>query len=649
MGQILSKDNSSRSNTNSNITQHEFSKVKVVDYFDNCCRLQFRPVEIKAIASKLGVENLKDGPEISIKDLAYLFQLTEDKNANIESLDNNIQNVLEILSNSFKVIGNFPFLQDGINPNLSIGSLLKSAYFHSGRYKKLLTSDYDYLKLVFISLSNIGRPDVDEKTDTSTSSMSNNEKKEKESYSLDVCDYTDDDDDSTLFRKINWKTFSVILSVDDVDLDSICIDAQCLLQLMTFFLIISSVPMQSHTLMQQHLSENIADWSRFEACSLSIIRYLNVDINADNIGKLKISFEQFNQGISNGLLGFFTSTWMRLFKNGLLSSVNAVSQINSSKVQENPVQTVDSEQSSVIKKKSTIPKFAESKLINAASIALISICLTALNSNVSVDMQNLIKLYAGSESGFSIRSLELKIFKWQAPTLLIVSGKRVKGKTITHNNRYHQFNEIFPQYFRSLENPKRDWQNDNDLVTYAVVVKLPWKNSNKNNFGDENTVIINLLPRFDFYKSTHNPVLNGKLIYFNNLGMGLGFGNNQPINKSTIKKFLPGDVSLTIESNLEFAVFRHVTSNSNAACFFENSKQISVSNEDFEDRFMITDLEVWGIGSTKELQEQKKQWAWEEKQAEARQSVNLRGLGEERAFLEMVGLVGNHNTSGGSM
>ena len=119
---------------------------------------------------------------------------------------------------------------------------------------------------------------------------------------------------------------------------------------------------------------------------------------------------------------------------------------------------------------------------------------------------------------------------------------------------------MYPLYFRSLESPKKDWQDDNDKMTYAVIINLPWKNSNKNNFGDEDTVILNLLPRFDFYKSVHNPVLNGKLIYFNNLGMGLGFGDSQPINKNTVKKFLPGDISLTIEANLEFAIFRHISS-----------------------------------------------------------------------------------------
>lgn len=640
MGQGLSKDNEYEASLN--VTQKQFTKDKILEYFNIQSHLQFRPVEIRAITSKLGIKNIKEKSDVTLKDLAYLLKIIKDEE--IEGIDDNIKHVLNLLSNSFTVIGNFPFLQNETAPKLSIESLMKSALFHTGRYKKLLTADYDYLKLVFISLSDINKTYLEEKTSSSTSGSDN---KEDTLYNLDVTDFSSEDDDSTLSRKIKWSTFSVIQSFDDTDLDSIYICAYDLLQLLTFFLIVSSVPEMSHTQMQDHLSKNIARWSEFETCCLSIIRYINLDISVKNIKTTKISYEEFKKGISNGLPIFFTNAWMKIFKNGVLSSINAADVTNSNEAPKSHENANDNEVSKVHKK---IPKFVESKLINDASISLISMCLKNMKSNVSITTQNLIKLYAGSESGFSIRSLELKIFKWQAPTLLLVSGKRVKNKTMKHNNRYIQFNEMYPLYFRSLENPKKYWQDDNDKMTYAVIINLPWKNSNKNNFGDEDTVILNLLPRFDFYKSVHNPVLNGKLIYFNNLGMGLGFGNNQPINKNTVKKFLPGDISLTIESNLEFAIFRHISSpNSNAGTFFQKSKQDEISVQDFEDRFMISDLEVWGIGSTKELQEQRKQWAWEEKQAEARQSVNLRGLGEERAFLEMVGLVGNHSANGGSM
>lgn len=640
MGQGLSKDNEDEANLN--VTQRQFTKDKTLEYFNIQNHLQFRPVEIRAITSKLGIKNIKEKSDVTLKDLVCLLKIIKDED--IEGIDDNIKHVLNILSNSFTVIGNFPFLQNETTPKLSIESLMKSALFHTGRYKRLLTAEYDYLKLVFISLSDINKTFLEEKT---SSSSSNSDNKEDTLYNLDVMDFSSEDEDSILSRKIKWNTFNVIQSFDDIDLDSIYVGAYDLLQLLTFFLILSSVPEMSHTQMQDHLSKSIARWSEFETDCLSLIRYINLDITVKNIKSTKISYEEFKRGISNGFPIFFSNAWMKIFKNGVLSSMNTTDVANSNNT---PASHGDANDNEVSKAHKKTPNFVESKLINDASISVISMCLKNMKSNLSITTQNLIKLYAGSESGFSIRSLELKIFKWQAPTLLLVSGKRVKNKTMKHNNRYIQFNEMYPLYFRSLENPKKDWQDDNDKITYAVIINLPWKNSNKNNFGDEDTVILNLLPRFDFYKSVHNPVLNGRLIYFNNLGMGLGFGNSQPINKNTLKKFLPGDISLTIESNLEFAIFRHISSpNSNSASFFQKSKQNEISVQDFEDRFMISDLEVWGIGSTKELEEQRKQWAWEEKQAEARQSVNLRGLGEERAFLEMVGLVGNHSANGGSM
>ena len=640
MGQGLSKD--SEDEANLKVTQKQFTKDKILEYFNIQNHLQFRPVEIRAITSKLGIKNIKEKSDVTLKDLVCLLKIIKDED--IEGIDDNIKHVLNILSNSFTVIGNFPFLQSETAPKLSIESLMKSALFHTGRYKRLLTAEYDYLKLVFISLSDINKTYLEEKT---SSSSSNSDNKEDTLCNLDVMDFSSEDEDSILSRKIKWNTFNVIQSFDDIDLDSIYVGAYDLLQLLTFFLILSSVPEMSHTQMQDHLSKSIAKWSEFETDCLSLIRYINLDISVKNIKSTKISYEEFKRGISNGFPIFFSNAWMKIFKNGVLSSMNTTDVANSNNT---PTSHGDANDNEVPKAHKKTPDFVESKLINDASISVISMCLKNMKSNLSITTQNLIKLYAGSESVFSIRSLELKIFKWQAPTLLLVSGKRVKNKTMKHNNRYIQFNEMYPLYFRSLENPKKDWQNDNDKITYAVIINLPWKNSNKNNFGDEDTVILNLLPRFDFYKSVHNPVLNGKLIYFNNLGMGLGFGNSQPINKNTVKKFLPGGISLTIESNLEFAIFRHISSpNSNSASFFQKSKQNEISVQDFEDRFMISDLEVWGIGSTKELEEQRKQWAWEEKQAEARQSVNLRGLGEERAFLEMVGLVGNHSANGGSM
>ena len=110
-----------------------------------------------------------------------------------------------------------------------------------------------------------------------------------------------------------------------------------------------------------------------------------------------------------------------------------------------------------------------------------------------------------------------------------------------------------------------------------------WVHSNKTNFGDGVTTIISLLPRLEVYNSIKALALSPGLVYFNNLGMGIGIGNHQPINKSNNRRYLPGTVSLTIESNLEFAVFRHVPGARNLSeNFFNTSKNAFLSSQDLK-------------------------------------------------------------------
>lgn len=45
--------------------------------------------------------------------------------------------------------------------------------------------------------------------------------------------------------------------------------------------------------------------------------------------------------------------------------------------------------------------------------------------------------------------------------------------------------------------------------------------------------------------------------------------------------------------------------------------------DDWQDRFQIEEIEVWGCGGDKEAEEQRKMWAWEEREALLRRNVNL--------------------------
>jgi len=451
----------------------------------------------------------------------------------------------------------------------------------------------------------------------------------KDVYSIAVSEPTAEHDSvNDRATKLIWSTFAPIVSFDNIDVASLTLNGEKLSQFLTFMIIINYTRINSFN--NDQLAGLLDNWNNIQALTVSLLRYFNVDIDAKNLNDLTISYTQFEYSVSNLFPTMFIDNFKYLFNNRVFSFRVPGSEINHDLVDKKTV-------------------FKESKLISNADMTMLSFMINNLTTSIELGQNNMVRLFSGSESGFSIRSIEQNIFKWRAPTIFFVSGKRLKSKTIAKNKRYHTFIEEYPRYFTSSETPLCEWQHSKDKIVYAVLVTEPWKNSNKRNFGDENSIIFSIQPRFDFYKSRHSDVLKGKLVYFNNTGFGIGFGNDQPMNKHNVRKYVPGNVSLTIEPNLEFAVFRHLTAaSSNNNTYFQTSKQEQIQSENFEDRFMITDVEVWGVGSTKQLEEQRKQWEWENKQAEARRSVNMRNISEDRAFLEMVGLVGN-NQSGGSV
>lgn len=626
-----------------------FTKEKIIKFFQVRCVGLFSKEELSSLASRLNVTSAID-PEtaISYSDVALVLQLSNNKDQDISQINGSFVDAVKHLTNTLIVLACLPFLQDFTKQSpLTLRGLVIASTVFLGRIRRMLGHEYNYLKLLFIAFS--AASSMDPSLDS--------EKGEKDPEKSDVASGDEqfvveavrpppgkegEQDDYETARRIKWNTFANINNYDHIDVNELSINAADFLNLLTLLLVVASVPKKSHDEMQAQLHKSSQEkWTDFEAAAFSLLRYFDVTIDRSNFKSRSISYSQFEASCVRGVARFIVDALARLVERSVFSSIQSEGKTVQN---ESPHEEPATPGSSPKKLKKKI-RFEETRLVNEGSLSLISLALKNAGVNMSVDTSNIVNLYNGSLSGFSIRSLELKIFKWHAPTILLVSGKRLKAKTINSNRRYQQFDQEYPRYFLSNENAQGPWQGDLDKLMYAVFINQPWKTSNKKNFGDENTVIMSLQPRFDIYKSKSDAVLQGQLIYFSNLGMGLGFGNDQPVNKNSIRKYLPGNVSLTIEANLEFAVFKHVhSSGPNSPNYFERSIQPSIENEDFEDRFMITDLEVWGVGSNKELEEQRKLWEWEEKQAKARQSVNVRDMGEERAFLEMAGLVGNYGS-----
>jgi hypothetical protein len=100
-----------------------------------------------------------------------------------------------------------------------------------------------------------------------------------------------------------------------------------------------------------------------------------------------------------------------------------------------------------------------------------------------------------------------------------------------------------------------------------------------------------------------------------------------------------------LDSSFEFGVFTHNYTSGGGA--FHNS---TTRRYDWQDRFEIESLEVWGSGGDEEAKEQVKRWEWEQREAENRRRINI-GRGDieaDRALLEMAGIISS-NRGGGSM
>ena len=246
-------------------------------------------------------------------------------------------------------------------------------------------------------------------------------------------------------------------------------------------------------------------------------------------------------------------------------------------------------------------------------------------------------LYSGNEAGFSMGSFESKIFNWRAPTILLVRGSRLEDS----GGQEASFAETIP--------PKRFPDGSkSDRLTFGVYIQEPWKHTHRECFGNSETVLFQLEPIHDVFPAS---TLNTDYVTFtkppgNQSALSFGCPHPKPTQaKGKSQTFSLGAVSLHLNDSFEFGVFNHDYKSRGGAFHTSVTRKY-----DFQDRFRIESLEVWGCGGDAEAKAQADRWAWEEKEAEARRRINL-GSGDreaDRALLEMAGIIGA-NRSGGSM
>lgn len=398
----------------------------------------------------------------------------------------------------------------------------------------------------------------------------------------------------------------IIQNFHNINIDDIFVSGDVMLRFITFLLILA----KHCTMDKKWLYPNMyKHWTEYRHHAINILRSMDSSIiTSYDLSKSMIRFEEFNDVI------------MTVSPN-LLNSLDFL------------VEHLTIE----LDHKSQAPQNIPMTILSSDS--LIAQLSTIIPDNLI--LAGLHKLYIARESGFSIRSFERNVAKWMAPSIMFISGIRISDdyEYISKNPRYKRFFEEYPRFNNEAQQDEA-WYSKKCKLIFAVYVSESWKISNKTLFGDLNTQIIQLAPKQEIFKAH----AYGN-IFLNTVGGGIGIGSSQPIIKSNNKRYLPGNVSLNIDDTLEFATFRHV---GYGGLFSPGSLLLKKGKEKtlFEYRMIIQDLEVWGCGSEKEIKEQVYQWEWEEAEAKRRQNVNLQSIGEDRAILEMAGLIGQYQNGG---
>lgn len=246
-------------------------------------------------------------------------------------------------------------------------------------------------------------------------------------------------------------------------------------------------------------------------------------------------------------------------------------------------------------------------------------------------------LYSGGDAGFSIGSFEQKVLNWRAPSILLVAGTRVPHTP--SGGRERAFADTLP--------PKRfpdgaKGNSTNGRVVFGVYLNVPWKQTNKQAMGDSETLLFQLEPIHEVFRAS---TLSTDYATFTKSGIAFGSPplRSKPVSGLSSHIAL-GPVSLMLDDSLEFGVFTHDSAGGGS---FHTSQS---RQSDWQDRFEVESLEIWGCGGDEEAEKQRAAWAFEEREAMMRRNLNIgKDVEADRALLEMAGLIGQHNASGGSM
>ncbi|ORY05126.1 TLD-domain-containing protein [Basidiobolus meristosporus CBS 931.73] len=210
-------------------------------------------------------------------------------------------------------------------------------------------------------------------------------------------------------------------------------------------------------------------------------------------------------------------------------------------------------------------------------------------------------LYSGSRHGFSISYLEAKVFKYSAPTCLLIKGYPTVTRRLSRN-----------RFLKVAHDPGAAEQ---ELILGAYISE-PWKFS-RGFWGTADCRLFELGPVYEVFPVTGN----SDTYAYCHRSNGIGFGGRINEFRLHIKPdFLTGTYS-------------------NDPLHGTWSYKLSATRADFDITFQIEDIEVIGMGGEVAREQQIIEWLYEEQERARPGYTNSHSSEHTRRLLEQAGIL----------
>lgn len=545
-------------------------------------RHTYQPIELLTLKTNLGLKELCVDTKIPKKQFLELIELPESCAFN------------ETLWKFLHRLASYPLMDQNAEDDITVGEILAAeSLLNPSKSTILLGDGYPMLDLLLLAFCDTVRA-------------------KPESITIKIKQ-----------DKVQWSQFEELRHTSR-DLE---IPASKLYAIIAFALFISRITLEQNSTIKLAKLFNFKSWNSYQNVAFDMLRSFDLTISKANYKTKSISLVKLRQLISK------ESPY-------LLNPIRYCldSAFYDQKTRDKPF----------------VPHIPTTKILTRDRQAQLAALISP-----DVVYKKLLKLFVASENGFSIRSLQNKIFKWNSPTIMLIRGRYIRkpetpASTSMNSStssswssapKRSKLEDAFPKFYPVRKDsqglPTNDDMGDRHRVLFMSYVKEPWRVTNKECFGSRDDFIAELASRQMAYRSSG---LASNYVYFSTVGGGIGFGSRPPLVRGPITVYRPGEVSLTVDSGLEVANFRHL----GVPGTFETGTCFTDEVPEYEFFFHVTEIEVWGLGSEKELSEQRKRWEWENREANARKHLNAGDWDESHALLEMAGIVGG-NHGGGSV